>query len=113
MAGRLSAVAVVKAKGPTVLFDGGGLYLRVSGSGAKSWVFRYQLDGKRRDMGIGPFPQISLAEARGNAAAQRKAVGEGAQRPAGGKGRSTGFAAAFCGQGADLPGGGGRVHRPQ
>jgi integrase len=75
--GKLAAVAVAKAKGPAVLFDGGGLYLRVSGSGAKSWVFRYQLDGKRRDMGIGPFPQISLAEARGNAAAQRKAVGEG------------------------------------
>jgi integrase len=77
MAGKLSAVAVAKAKGPAVLFDGGGLYLRVSGTGAKSWVFRYQLDGKRRDMGIGPFPQISLAEARGKAAAQRKAAGEG------------------------------------
>jgi integrase len=77
MAGKLTAVAVAKAKGPAVLFDGGGLYLRVSGSGAKSWVFRYQLDGKRRDMGVGPFPQISLAEARGKAAAHRKARYDG------------------------------------
>jgi integrase len=77
MAGKLSAVAVAKAKGPAVLFDGGGLYLRVSGSGAKSWVFRYQLDGKRRDMGVGPFPRISLAEARGKAAAHRKARHDG------------------------------------
>jgi integrase len=77
MAGKLSAVVVAKAKGPAVLFDGGGLYLRVSGSGAKSWVFRYQLAGKRRDMGVGPFPQISLAEARGKAAAHRKARHDG------------------------------------
>src|SRR5215469_18743166 len=77
MAGKLSAVAVAKAKGPAVLFDGGGLYLRVSGTGARSWVFRYQIDGKRRDMGVGPFPQISLAEARGKAAAHRKARHDG------------------------------------
>ena len=72
--GKLSAVEVTKAKGPAVLHDGGGLYLRVAASrtdgdgnekaGAKSWVFRFQLDGKRRDMGLGPYPDISLAEAR-------------------------------------------------
>jgi len=53
--GKLSAVEVAKAKGPAVLHDGGGLYLRVSGKGTKSWVFRFQLDGKRRDMGLGPY----------------------------------------------------------
>jgi len=70
--GKLSAVEVTKAKGPAVLHDGGGLYLRVSATGAKSWVFRFQLDGKRRDMGLGPYPDISLAEARTRASAHRK-----------------------------------------
>jgi Arm DNA-binding domain len=54
--GKLSAVEVTKARGPAVLHDGGGLYLRVSVTEAKSWVFRYQLDGKRRDMGLDPSP---------------------------------------------------------
>jgi integrase len=70
--GKLTALDVTRAKGPAVLHDGGGLYLRVSATGAKSWVFRFQLDGKRRDMGLGPYPVISLAEARGRAAEHRK-----------------------------------------
>src|SRR5690349_5535742 len=69
--GKLSAVEVQKAKGPAVLHDGGGLYLRVSLTGSKSWVFRFQLEGKRRDMGLGPYPDISLAEARRRAAEHR------------------------------------------
>ncbi len=84
--GKLSAVEVTKAKGPGVLHDGGGLYLRVGAPrevrgvevpGAKSWVFRFQLDGKRRDMGLGPFPDISLADARGKAVEHRKLRHEG------------------------------------
>ena len=108
--GKLSAVEVAKAKGPAVLHDGGGLYLRVapdrsSGDGkerpgAKSWVFRFQLDGKRRDMGLGPYPDISLAEARRRAAEHRnsrrdgidplnaKAAQRQAQRLAAAKGRT-------------------------
>src|SRR5258708_17741411 len=70
--GKLSAVEVTKAKGPAVLHDGGGLYLRVTAPGAKSWVFRFQLDGRRRDMGLGPFPDISLAKARAKAADHRR-----------------------------------------
>jgi Arm DNA-binding domain len=70
--GKLSAVEVSKTKGPAVLHDGGGLYLRVSVTGAKSWVFRFQLDGKRRDMGLGPYPDTSLAEARAKATEHRK-----------------------------------------
>src|SRR5437773_4618637 len=70
--GKLSAVEVQKAKGPAVLHDGGGLYLRVSASGAKSWVYRFQLGKKRRDMGLGSYPDISLAEARALATEHRK-----------------------------------------
>src|SRR5262245_37671788 len=44
--------------------DGGGLYLQVSKSGSKSWVFRYKRGGKRRDMGLGRYPTITLAKAR-------------------------------------------------
>jgi integrase len=43
---------------------GEGLRLIVGKSGKRSWVFRYQLSGKRRDMGLGSYPEISLAEAR-------------------------------------------------
>ena len=74
--GKLSAVEVAKAKGPAVLHDGGGLYLRVSATGAKSWVFRFQLDGKRRDMGLGPFP-ISRSRRR---AGRRQSTGSNAMR---------------------------------
>src|SRR6516165_12700667 len=70
--GKLSAVEVARAKGRAVLHDGGGLYLRISSTGARSWVFRFQLAGKRRDMGLGPYPDISLAEARGKAVEHRK-----------------------------------------
>jgi integrase len=98
--GKLSAVAITKAKGPAVLHDGGGLYLRVSPTGSKAWVFRFQLDGKRRDMGLGPYPDISLAEARRRATERRnqrrdgidpldaKAAQQQAQRLAAAKGRT-------------------------
>src|ERR1051326_1131828 len=80
--GKLKAVEVAKAKGPKVLHDGGGLCLRVASNrrdadgnekpGSKAWVFRFQLDGKRRDMGLWPYPDISLAEARQRATDCRK-----------------------------------------
>ena len=74
---KLTAIEIARATGPAVLHDGGGLYLRVSAGGAKSWVFRFQIDGKRRDMGLGPFPEIGLAAARGRAAERRKQRHEG------------------------------------
>lgn len=44
--------------------DGGGLYLQVTASGGRSWIFRYMLKGRAREMGLGPFQLVSLAEAR-------------------------------------------------
>ncbi len=44
--------------------DGNGLYLQVASSGTRSWIYRYQLNGKRRDLGLGGFPAVSLANAR-------------------------------------------------
>jgi integrase len=74
---KLSAVAVTKASKPGRLSDGGGLYLNVSPSGAKSWVFMWAKGGKRWEMGLGAFPDISLKAARDMAAKHRTAVAEG------------------------------------
>jgi Arm DNA-binding domain len=49
--------------------DGDGLYLQISATGAKSWIFRFKRDGKARDRGLGSFPAVSLAEARQKRAA--------------------------------------------
>ena len=58
--------------------DGGGLYLQVKPSGAKSWLFRYQKDGKPAMMGLGPFTKTnSLATARTKAAALRALLENG------------------------------------
>lgn len=48
--------------------DGAGLYLQVTGENAKSWLFRYSLRGKAREMGLGSLRKVSLAEARRKAA---------------------------------------------
>jgi len=44
--------------------DGAGLYLQVTPNGTKSWIYRYQIDGRRRWLGLGGFPAVSLSEAR-------------------------------------------------
>ena len=44
--------------------DGGGLYLTVSDNGAKSWIFRYSNQGRRREMGLGSVTKVGLADAR-------------------------------------------------
>ncbi len=69
---RLSQKAVVNKRVPGYYPDGGGLYLQVSESGAKSWLFRFALNGKERQMGLGPFHTVSLAEARAAAVECRK-----------------------------------------
>lgn len=59
------------------LSDGGGLYLLVKPTGAKSWVFMWKQSGKRREMGLGSFPTVKLARARALAAEQRVKVATG------------------------------------
>jgi hypothetical protein len=44
--------------------DGNGLYLRVDPTGAKRWILRTVVQGKRRDIGLGGFSSVSLVEAR-------------------------------------------------
>ena len=49
---RLSARAVETVKKPGLLADGGGLYLQVSKSGTKSWLYKFMLNGRSREMGL-------------------------------------------------------------
>jgi integrase len=74
--GKLSDRRVLSAKvGRHV--DGDGLMLIVSGTGSRKWVFRYQIAGARRDMGLGSYPAISLADARAAATEARKGIATG------------------------------------
>ncbi len=57
--------------------DGAGLRLIVSEAGAKKWVLRFTLNGKRREMGLGSYPDIDLAVARKRATHYRNLVSEG------------------------------------
>ncbi|MDP6819638.1 MAG: Arm DNA-binding domain-containing protein [Alphaproteobacteria bacterium] len=61
---RLSARAVESTKKVGLIADGGGLYLQVSKSGAKSWIFKFMLNGRAREMGLGSSKAVSLAGAR-------------------------------------------------
>ena len=61
---RLTAIAVRNASKPDFHHDGGGLYLQVSRFGTKSWILRYTIDKKTRDMGLDPVADWTLAEAR-------------------------------------------------
>jgi integrase len=60
---------------------GGGLYLEVrdgrGGDKRRSWLFRYQMGGKRRAQGLGSYPEIGLADARQRAAEARASVAKG------------------------------------
>ena len=63
--------------GPGRWSDGRGLILSVKDSGRRSWLFRYTFDGRRREIGIGAFPEVALAEAREKAADLRRIVSAG------------------------------------
>ena len=53
------------------------MYLQVTAGGAKTWIFRYQIAGRRREMGLGPTSRVSLADARGKATDLRRLVADG------------------------------------
>jgi hypothetical protein len=62
---------------PGFYADGGGLYLQVTASGSRSWIYRYRVGKKLRDMGLGPLRLVPLANARDKAlqAARRRLDG--------------------------------------
>ena len=76
----MSKLTVAKVKAianPGRYGDGAGLYLNVAPSGSKSWVQRIVIKGRRRDIGLGGFSAVGLAQARSFAAANRASVAEG------------------------------------
>lgn len=73
---KLTAKSVERAK-PGRHADGLGLYLLVSKGGAKSWVLRVQVNGRRRDIGLGSIAELTLAEARDRARELRKIAKSG------------------------------------
>jgi integrase len=74
--GRLSAVALPKLK-TGMHADGGGLYLQVTKGGARTWVFRFMLHRRAREMGLGPLHIVTLSEAREKTRECRKLRHEG------------------------------------
>ncbi len=75
--GKLNPKQVENLSEPGTYEDGEGLRLAVKQSGRKSWVLRYQIGGRRREMGIGSYPEVSLREARLIAAGHRKQLANG------------------------------------
>ena len=74
---KLTALQVKTLKTPGRHGDGGGLYLIVRPSGAKSWLQRIAVNGRRRDLGLGRYPVVSLAKAREHAAENLAVVADG------------------------------------
>jgi len=61
--GPLTALKVSRARRPGMYADGGGLYLQVT-EGGRSWIYRYMLNKRAREMGLGPLALYGLSEAR-------------------------------------------------
>lgn len=75
---RLSVKEAENIAPGTSLNDGGGLFLRCNKSGARRWVLRYKLRGlPQREMGLGPFPKVTLAQARRKAQRYRDQIAAG------------------------------------
>jgi hypothetical protein len=74
---RLNAVKVAALKKKGLYPDGDGLYLQVSATGSKSWIYRFKAAGRARDMGLGPLSSVPLAKARKLAANAREQRLEG------------------------------------
>lgn len=70
-------IATVKSKGPGKHSDGGGLWIYKNAQGGAKWVLRYTLHGRRHEMGLGPYPNVTLREARENAEQWRAVVRDG------------------------------------
>jgi integrase len=84
--GRLTHKQIINAKPPegrpaVLLADGGNLLLQCTragdGSVRRSWVFRYEMDGKRHELGLGPLHSRSLGEARDRARSLRQQMLDG------------------------------------
>ena len=74
---QLSPLQVKNLSKPGSYTDGGGLMLKVHRSGGRQWLLRLTINGIRRNMGLGGYSDVSLAEARRRAQKMRTAIQEG------------------------------------
>lgn len=74
---KLSALGIRSLCKPGYYGDGGGLWLQVSRTGSKSWIFRYDLAGTRREMGLGSINFVDLPSARAKAQSCRQMLHDG------------------------------------
>lgn len=75
--GKLTAAKIKSISKTGRYGDGGTLFLNVALGGSKSWIQRLTIKGRRHDIGLGPWPVISLQEARERAFENRRAVAHG------------------------------------
>jgi integrase len=79
LAKELGALAVSRLDGAGLHFVGGvqGLALHITSSGARSWILRVMVGGARREMGLGSYPEVTLAMARDKAREARELIRQG------------------------------------
>lgn len=75
--GKLTAKQIANLTTPGTYEDGDGLRLQIKPNGKKYWVLRFQLSGKRREMGLGSYPATGLKEARQNSSDKRRLLRDG------------------------------------
>ncbi len=75
--GNLTSDLIKELSTPGRYSDGGGLLLQISASGGKSWLMRIQVNGRRRDIGLGELRHVSLRNARLEAAGIKKLAASG------------------------------------
>ncbi|MCH8337147.1 MAG: DUF4102 domain-containing protein [Proteobacteria bacterium] len=75
----LSAIEVNRIVKPGLRAVGGvaGLHLQIKDSGARSWILRVKIGSKRRDIGLGGFPDVTLRAARDSAREARELIRQG------------------------------------
>ena len=73
----LTIKSISAANQPGKLMDGDGLHLTVTQNQSKRWVHRYMFQGKRRDMGLGSYPTVPLADARLKRDQNKRLLAEG------------------------------------
>lgn len=67
----------IKSGAPVAKSDGAGLTFTLSGKGTPAWVLRYRIGGKQKELTLGNYPDLTLANARARAAVKRVAVQQG------------------------------------
>ena len=71
----------IKGRRAILISDGGNLYLQATiakdGAVTRSWVFRYEMDGERHDMGLGPLHTLGPGDARERALELRQQIKTG------------------------------------